>query len=160
VSTGTISLAYRSSDVVNPLKGYGLVIPMSERRPINAVTLSSVKFAHRAPDGHLLLRVFFGGSRSPQSMELDDDELSAMVRRELDALLGIRAEPLFQRIYRWRRSNPQYDVGHLERMAAIAAALPAGLHVTGSAYRGVGIPDCVKQGQEAAAQVAERIERG
>jgi hypothetical protein len=89
VSTGTISLAYRSADVVNPLKGYGLVIPMSERRPINAVTLSSVKFAHRAPEGYLLLRVFFGGSRSPQSMELDDGELYTMVRRELDALLGI-----------------------------------------------------------------------
>ena len=160
VSTGTISLAYRSIDVINPLKGYGLVIPMSERRPINAVTLSSVKFAHRAPDGHLLLRVFFGGSRSPQSMDLDDDALYAMVRRELDTLLGIRAEPLFQRIYRWRRSNPQYDVGHLERIAAIAAALPPGIAVTGSAYRGVGIPDCVKQGQETAAQVAERIDRG
>ena len=160
VSTGTISLAYRSADVVNPLKGYGLVIPMSERRPINAVTLSSVKFAHRAPDGHLLLRVFFGGSRSPQSMELDDGELYALVRRELDALLGIAAEPLFHRIYRWRRSNPQYDVGHLERVAAIEAALPAGVYVTGSPYRGVGIPDCVKQGQETAAQMAERIERG
>ena len=160
VSTGTISLAYRSSDVVNPLKGYGLVIPMSERRPINAVTLSSVKFTHRAPDGRLLLRVFFGGSRSPQSMDLNDDELYAMVRRELDTLLGIRAEPLFQRIYRWRRSNPQYDVGHLERIAAITAALPSGIVVTGSAYRGVGIPDCVKQGQETAAQVAERVDRG
>jgi oxygen-dependent protoporphyrinogen oxidase len=160
VSTGTISLAYRSADVVNPLKGYGLVIPMSERRPINAVTLSSVKFAHRAPEGYLLLRVFFGGSRSPQSMELDDGELYTMVRRELDALLGITAEPLFHRIYRWRRSNPQYDVGHLERIAAITAALPPGIAVTGSAYRGVGIPDCVKQGQETAAQVVERIERG
>jgi oxygen-dependent protoporphyrinogen oxidase len=160
VSTGTISLAYRNADVVNPLKGYGLVIPMSERRPINAVTLSSVKFAHRAPEGYLLLRVFFGGSRSPQSMELDDGELYTMVRRELDALLGITAEPLFHRIYRWRRSNPQYDVGHLERIAAITAALPPGIAVTGSAYRGVGIPDCVKQGQETAAQVVERIERG
>ena len=76
------------------------------------------------------------------------------------ALLGIAAEPLFHRIYRWRRSNPQYDVGHLERVAAIEAALPAGVYVTGSPYRGVGIPDCVKQGQETAAQMAERIERG
>ena len=153
VSTGTISLAFRSADALNPLHGYGLVIPMSARRPINAITLNSVKFAHRAPDDHLLLRAFFGGSRSPQSMELDDATLYATVRRELDALLGITAEPLFHRIYRWRRSNPQYDVGHLERIAAIERSLPPGIHVAGSAYRGVGIPDCVKSAQEAAGRV-------
>ncbi|MCB0021510.1 MAG: protoporphyrinogen oxidase, partial [Caldilinea sp.] len=157
VSTGTISLAFRSSEAPNPLKGYGLVIPMSARRPINAITLSSVKFAQRAPNGHLLLRIFFGGSRSPQSMELDDATLYDTVRRELDALLGIDAEPLFHRIYRWFRSNPQYDVGHLERIAAIEQALPPGIHVTGSAYRGVGIPDCVKQSQETAQRVAAAV---
>ncbi len=153
VSTGTISFAFRSADAPNPLNGYGLVIPMSERRPINAITLNSVKFAHRAPNGHLLLRAFFGGSRSPQSMELDDAALYATVRRELDALLGVNAEPLFHRIYRWRRSNPQYDVGHLERIAAIERSLPPGVHVAGSAYRGVGIPDCVKSGMDAARDV-------
>jgi oxygen-dependent protoporphyrinogen oxidase len=153
VSTGTISLAFRSADAPNPLKGYGLEIPMSERRPINAITLNSVKFAHRAPDDHLLLRAFFGGSRSPQSMELDDATLYATVRGELDALLGIDAAPRFHRIYRWRRSNPQYDVGHLERIAAIERGLPPGIHVAGSAYRGVGIPDCVKSAQEAVGRV-------
>lgn len=154
VSTGTISLAFRSVDAPNPLKGYGLVIPMSERRPINAITLNSVKFPYRAPEGHLLLRAFFGGSRSPQSMELDDAALFATVGRELHALLGIAAEPLFHRVYRWRRSNPQYDVGHLERIAAIERSLPPGIHVAGSAYRGVGIPDCVKSAQEAVGHVA------
>ncbi|MFO7631774.1 MAG: protoporphyrinogen oxidase [Caldilinea sp.] len=154
VSTGTISLAFRSEEAYNPLKGYGLVIPMSERRPINAITLNSVKFAHRAPDGHLLLRAFFGGSRSPKSMELDDATLYATVRRELHALLGIDAEPLFRRIYRWFRSNPQYDVGHLERVAAIERALPVGIHVVGSAFRGVGIPDCVKLSMDVAGRVA------
>lgn len=148
VSTGTISLAYRVHDVRNPLHGYGLVVPSSERRPINAVTLNSVKFAQRAPEGYLLLRAFFGGSRSPQSMELDDATLCTAVRAELRTLLGIDAEPLFHRIYRWRQANPQYDVGHLARVAAIEAALPAGLFVTGSPYRGVGIPDCVKQAKD------------
>jgi oxygen-dependent protoporphyrinogen oxidase len=156
VSTGTISLAYRSAEAPNPLNGYGLVVPASAKRPINAVTLSSVKFEQRAPEGYLLLRAFFGGSRSPQSMELDDDALLATVRRELDQQLGIRAEPLFHRVYRWRRSNPQYDVGHLQRVAAIEADLPRGLYVTGSPFRGVGIPDCVKQAQE----TAERIAKG
>lgn len=153
VSTGTISLAFRSGEARNPLHSYGLVIPMSERRPINAVTLSSVKFAHRAPEGYLLLRVFFGGSRSPRSMELSDGDLYTTVCCELDALLGIDAEPLFHRIYRWFRSNPQYDVGHLERVAAIERRLPPGVHLAGSAYRGVGLPDCIHQAQEAVERV-------
>lgn len=154
VSTGTISLAFRQSEVDIPLRGFGLVIPTSERRPINAITVSSTKFDHRAIDGTILLRAFFGGSRSPQSMELDDNQLLSMARNELDELLGVDAEPLFHRIYRWWHSNPQYDVGHLERVAAIETALPAGVLVTGSAFRGVGIPDCVKQGRDAARQAA------
>ncbi len=153
VSTGTISFGFRAAEAPNPLNGYGLVVPASAKRPINAITLSSVKFEQRAPEGYILLRAFFGGSRSPQSMELDDETLIATVRGELAQFLGIKAEPLFHRIYRWRRSNPQYDVGHLERVAGIEAALPPGLYVTGSAYRGVGIPDCIKQGQDTAGKM-------
>ena len=148
VSTGTISLAYRVSDIRRPLHGFGVVVPRSERRPINAVTWSSIKFNHRAPEGYALLRAFFGGSRSPQSMELDDDALLDTVRAELRALMGIEAAPLFHRIYRWQRSNAQYDVGHLDRVAHLEKSLPVGMCLTGSAYRGVGIPDCIKQSQD------------
>jgi oxygen-dependent protoporphyrinogen oxidase len=100
-----------------------------------------------------LLRVFFGGSRSPQSMALDDAELLRVVRGQLAQILGIIDEPLFHRIYRWNNANPQYDLGHLERVAQIEAGLPDGLHLTGSAYRGVGMPDCVYQSQQTAARV-------
>ncbi len=153
VSTGTVSLAFRVADIRRPLAGFGLVVPTSERRPINAVTWSSLKFDGRAPEGCALLRIFFGGSRSPQSMELDDDALLATVRDQLREFMGIEAPPLFHRIYRWQRSNAQYDVGHLERIAALEAALPAGLYVTGSPYRGVGLPDCIRQSQETAGKV-------
>jgi oxygen-dependent protoporphyrinogen oxidase len=155
VGTGTVSLAYPSPDIARAKAGgFGLVVPMSEKRPINAVTYSSIKFDHRAPDGYVLLRAFFGGSRSPKSMELSDEELLATVRHELSRLLGIDGEPLFHRIYRWPRSNPQYDVGHLERVAEIERELPLGIFVTGSPYKGVGLPDCVKQAQETAHAVA------
>jgi oxygen-dependent protoporphyrinogen oxidase len=153
VSTGTISLAYPTAAIKRPLNGFGVVIPHSERRPINAVTVSSTKFSRRAPEGMTLLRVFFGGSRSPQSMALDDAELLRMVRGQLAQILGIIDEPLFHRIYRWNNANPQYDLGHLERVAQIEAGLPDGLHLTGSAYRGVGMPDCVYQSQQTAARV-------
>ncbi|MBI5879023.1 MAG: protoporphyrinogen oxidase [Chloroflexi bacterium] len=157
VSTGTISLAFRQADVPD-LRSSGLVVPRGERRPINAITYSSLKFDQRAPDGQVLIRVFFGGSRSPQTMELDDASLLVVVRSELKMLLGIAATPQFHRIYRWHLSNAQYDVGHLERVAAIENALPAGMYVTGSAYRGVGLPDCIMQGQETAARVSAELE--
>jgi len=150
VTTGTVSLAYKKRDIGEPLDGFGLVIPRSERRRINAVTITSSKFAHRAPEDAALLRVFVGGSRNPDVAELDDAALEDLTRAELRQILGIRAEPLWSRIYRWPRSNPQYDVGHLDRVAALEALCPAGLLLCGSAYRGVGIPDCVRQGLEAA----------
>jgi len=120
---------------------------------VNAITWSSLKFEHRAPEDHALLRVFFGGSRSPRSMTLDDDTLLASVRAQLQEFMGIEAPPLFHRIYRWDRSNAQYDVGHLDRVTALETMLPLGLHLTGSPYRGVGLPDCIKQGQETACKV-------
>ena len=154
VSTGTISLAFRRDEIDNPLNGFGVVIPRSEGRLINAVTWTSTKFNQRAPADAVLLRAFFGGSRHPEMMDHDDAALLAIVRRELAELLGIRATPLFHRIFRWHRANPQYDVGHLDRVDAVEAALPPGLFVTGSPYRGVGIPDCVHQAQTTAAAVA------
>lgn len=157
VSTGTISLAYREADIEKPLDGHGLVVPQSETRDINAVTWSSTKFDRRAPEGHILLRVFFGGSRSPHMMALDDEEVVARVLAELRKMLEIDAEPLFHRIYRWHRANPQYDVGHLERVATIEAALPSQVYVTGSPYRGIGIPDCVHQAQETVAELVEKV---
>jgi len=157
VSTGTVSLAFRTVDVLRPLAGFGLVVPSSEQRPINAITWSSLKFEGRAPAGYALLRVFFGGSRSPKSMELDDRALLTAVREQLRELMGIEVEPIFSRIYRWRLSNAQYDVGHLDRVAALEGALPDGLYLTGSPYRGVGLPDCIKQSRDTAARVTSRF---
>jgi oxygen-dependent protoporphyrinogen oxidase len=157
VSTGTLSLAYRQEEIEHPLDGFGFVIPKSEGRRINACTWTSIKFAHRAPEGHVLLRVFFGGSRRPEMMELPDDALRRVVQEELREIMGITAQPVLTRIYRWHRANPQYDVGHLDRVARLEALCPPGLHLTGSAYRGVGIPDCVRQGQEAARAVMREL---
>lgn len=91
-------------------------------------------------------------------MDLDDENVLSIVRGELKAILGIESDPVFHRIFRWHRANPQYDVGHLALVDDIEAALPAGLYVTGSPYRGIGLPDCVHQGQQTAARIlAERL---
>jgi oxygen-dependent protoporphyrinogen oxidase len=157
VSTGTISLAYRRDELNHPLDGFGVVIPRSEKRPVNAITWTSTKFNRRAPHGYALLRLFFGGSRTPEMMDVGDADLLRIVRRELFEIMGVSADPVFHRIYRWQRSNPQYDVGHLERVAAIEAALPPNLFVTGSPYRGVGLPDCVRQGKETAERIIKDL---
>ena len=125
VSTGTVSLAFKRSEIDLPYNGFGLVIPRSEGRNINAITITSTKFNHRAPEGYVLLRAFFGGSRRPEMMEHDDDLLLKIVQQELRSIMGIKVEPLFHRIFRWHRSNPQYDVGHLDRVDAIEAASAA-----------------------------------
>jgi oxygen-dependent protoporphyrinogen oxidase len=153
VSTGTVSLAYKRDEIDHPLNGFGIVIPRSEKRRINAITWSSTKFDHRAPEGYALLRIFFGGSRTPEMMAVPDDNLLPIVQAELAEIMGLTAQPIFHRIYRWDKSNPQYDVGHLERVAAIQAQLPPNLFVTGSPYGGVGIPDCVHQAQQTAVAV-------
>jgi oxygen-dependent protoporphyrinogen oxidase len=159
VSTGTVSMAFRATHIKRPLYGFGLVVPKSEQRPISAITISSTKFNHRAPDGYVLLRVFFGGSRSPETMTYDDDQLLSVVHQELRDMLGIEAAPLFHRIYRWHQANPQYDVNHLERIAEIEAGLPAGVYVTGSAIRGVGLPDCVYQAQQTVNKIMEQLKQ-
>jgi oxygen-dependent protoporphyrinogen oxidase len=157
VTTATVSLAYKRADIGAPLDGFGLLIPASERRSINACTITSIKFARRAPDDYTLLRVFLGGSRNPAVVALDDPALLALVRDELAALFGITVEPVFSRIYRWQRANPQYDLGHLDRVAMIERRCPPGLYLAGCAYRGVGIPDCIAQGRTAAEQLVAEL---
>ena len=146
VSTATVSLAYLGADVPLDLDGFGVLIPPNEGRRLIACTWSSVKFKHRAPAGSVLMRGFVGGYHHEELAGLPDDELVELVRTEYRELFGIHAEPLLTRIYRWPKANPQYDVGHparVRQMEKLADAIP-GLHLAGSAYHGIGMPDCVK----------------
>lgn len=155
-SSATVTLGFRADGVAARLVGFGFVVPFAERRALLACTFASRKYPGRAPPGHELLRAFVGGARRPDLVELEDDTLVATVRAELRALLGITADPVLVRIDRYRRGMPQYAVGHLDRVAAIeqrVTALP-GLALAGAAYRGVGIPDCVRSGEAAADAVA------
>ncbi|HEY7091947.1 MAG TPA: protoporphyrinogen oxidase [Ktedonobacterales bacterium] len=154
---GSAYLGYRRGDVPHPLDGAGVVIPTSEGRRIDGVTWVSSKWPARAPQDLALLRVFFGGPATREALDLDDAALLALVRGEMAAILGVQAAPLFQRVFRVRDGYPRYTVGHLERVEAIERALPAGLYVTGASYRGVGVPDCVRQGQEAASHVLSEL---
>ncbi len=151
-SSATISLGYRRGDVPHPLDGFGFVVPRAERRALIACTFSSVKYPGRAPEGHALLRCFVGGALDEEILALDDATLVDRARDELRQAMGITAEPVLARLFRWPGAMPQYHVGHLARVETIerhVARLP-GLGLAGGAYRGVGIADCIRSGEAAA----------
>ncbi len=156
-SSATVNLAFRREDIPHPLDGFGFVVPFIEKRSLIACTFSSVKFASRAPAGHVLLRAFIGGALQPELLELDEVRLLARILGDLRDLLGIERAPLFTEVTKWERSMPQYYVGHLERVRRIEArirTLPS-LFLAGNAYSGLGIPDCIRSGEAAADRIYE-----
>lgn len=164
-SSVVVNIAYPRDAIAHPLDGFGAVVPAIEQRRILAVSFSSVKFPGRAPAGTVLLRVFVGGALQPELFELNDEEVISLAREELESLIGARGEPILVDVARHARGMPQYTLGHLERMAAIheRAARHSGLLLAGNAFSGVGIPDCLRQGREAAdsaiVALAERVRR-
>ena len=155
-SIGTISLFYKSDELNLAQKINGLMIPRREKRKIDAVTFPIVKMPNRAPQNHSVVRVFFG-TGAPELVKIEDADLLAAVQTELAELLGIRANPEGYVTFRWPDSFPQADVGHLDRVAKIQGQLPENLYVTGSSYRGIGVPDCARQGRECARQALENL---
>jgi protoporphyrinogen/coproporphyrinogen III oxidase len=117
-----------------------------------AATFVHNKFPHRAPADRALVRCSLGGTRDEAAMTLADDQILNIVREELRQILGLTAEPLFTRIYRWKSSMAQYSVGHLEKLERIDRMLKTlpGVFLAGNGYRGIGVPDCVRAGKEAA----------
>jgi protoporphyrinogen/coproporphyrinogen III oxidase len=157
VSSGTVSFAFREGDLSYEPDGYGFVVSADEPSRIVAGTWNSVKLAGRAPAGYVLLRVFIGGHRQPTDAFLPDDELIQVARAEVKRVMGISATPVLTRVNRWLYANPQYEVGHKQRVAKLKAACPGWLQLAGAPYDGIGIPDCVRQGREAARTVSQNI---
>jgi len=155
----TVSMAFRQADMKRPLDGFGLVVPRMEGRRMIACSVSSTKFAGRAPDGHVLLRCFLGG---PACEGVPKEKLEQDIRTELGEIFGIKAEPLLVRTHVWRRAMAQYRVGHLDLVAAAESDLARhpGIVIAGNGLKGVGIPDCVHSGENAAKTVAELADGG
>lgn len=151
-STATVFLGYRTADVKHPLDGVGFVVPRAAGRPILASTWVSSKWAGRAPEGHVLLRGFFGGAWGEDVLSQDDDGLVRIARTELRTLMGLDAEPVLRRVFRFVKASAQMRVGHLATMRTLRERLEAvapGLRIAGGGYDGVGIPDSIRQGEEA-----------
>ncbi|MGH2537173.1 MAG: protoporphyrinogen oxidase [Candidatus Promineifilaceae bacterium] len=151
-SVATISLAYAASDVPRPLDGYGYVIPRLDGTDVLACTWTSSKWAGRSPEGFALIRLYAGRYGLADVCQTSDAQLLDLAQAELRQTLGITAPPHLARLYRWPQGMPQYNLGHLSRLARVAARLGQhpGLFLAGAAYRGVGLPDCIQSGEEAA----------
>jgi len=158
-STATVAFGYRRDQVAHPLRGTGFVVPRTEGIALLAGTWVSSKWPGRAPDGHVLLRGFLGGGRDPRRLDAPDAELITTAQEELTEILGISGSPLFTRLYRWTRQSPQYEVGHLQRIAQIDRRLTSlpGVFVTGSGFRAIGIPDCISDGRATALRAADYL---
>lgn len=154
-STANVSLAFGKEDIRTDLPGFGFIVPKTEGRKVNAATWTSIKWAHRAPQDHLLIRAFVGGHHHEELVFLEDSEMVTLVRGELEQIAGINAKPVFSKVYRWPNSLPKYTVGHMDRIARIDEARKQypGLHLIGASYLAVGIGGCVKSGFDAASEL-------
>ncbi len=134
-------------------------MPRGEQRHLIAATWTSLKWPHRAPADQLLVRCYVGGVGREDLLQLEDEVLSATVKAELVALCNINVEPRYTEVNRWWKAMPQYTIGHLDRLTQLDAAVSRypGLVLTGAAYRGVGIPDCIRDGAVAAERVVRDL---
>ncbi|MCY9658981.1 protoporphyrinogen oxidase [Paenibacillus chondroitinus] len=160
ISVANVIMAFDRKDIPFELDASGFLVPRNEGSTITACTLTSAKWLHTAPEGKVLLRCYIGRSGEQEWPAWSDEQLISKARHDLRNLLGLTAEPLFTEVTRLNHSMPQYPVGHLEQIARfreeLNAAMPQVL-VTGAGFHGVGLPDCIRQGKEAAWQLADRI---
>lgn len=155
--TAAVSLAYAASQLPAPLAGHGFVVPEGALA-IAACTWSSAKWPGRAPTGAVLVRATV---RDERLLAAPDDAVVDAAHDAVARAMGIVGRPALARVARWAGAMPRYTVGHLDRIAAAECALAAhpGLALAGAAYRGSGLPDCIAQGEAAAARLvgAQRV---
>ena len=150
-SSITMSLGYDKKTFDTPIKGFGFLVPKLERKHLKACTWVNNKFNYRAAEDRILLRCFFGGA----SMALDDEELLQSARDELREIMGLKTKPVFSHVTRWKESMAQYTVGHgrrVEEIQSLMSQLP-GITLGGNGFHGIGIPDCIRSGKEAAQSI-------
>ncbi|MFA5866394.1 MAG: protoporphyrinogen oxidase [Actinomycetota bacterium] len=162
VSSATVNLVYRTEDIPRELDANGFLVPRVEGRNLMASTWTSSKWPNRAPEGFVLLRAFVGGAFNQAIVDEDDATILKLIKSDLKDLMGITAEPSKTKIFRWKKSMPQYTMGYPERLAKIDERLAAhdGLFLAGASYGGVGVPDCMNNARKAALEALEYVKIG
>ena len=158
-STATVSLAYRREDVGGSIRGFGFVIPRKEGKALIAATWTSLKWPNRTSSNQILIRCYLGGRGREAILECDDVALVTYIREELRTIIGMTHAPVYTEVFRWERSMPQYTCGHLNRLERIREIQNVfkGLYLTGAAYEGIGIPDCIREGTRVGQDLAHSL---
>ncbi len=159
--SAVVAMLVDRSEIDPSLLCFGIVVPQKERLDVLAISFTSEKYPNRLPHEKILLRVFMGGAVRPELYLETDDQLVERAWRDTQQLLKLRTQPTWHRVIRWPAAMPQYLVGHLERLSRIEEELKTipGLALAGNAYRGVGIPQCVRSGRQAAEQIIQYVKR-
>ncbi len=154
-----VCFGYRKEKVGHLLNGFGFLVPHIEGRKILGTLWDSSIFPNRASEGYALLRTMVGGAKSPETAELADDTIISMVFDELKPILTLRSDPDMIRIYRWEKAIPQYLLGHSIKLNLLDDRLRQypGLYLTGNAYRGIGMNDCVECGYKLAEEITGHL---
>ena len=156
-SLSVVCLGYRKEKIRTPVDAFGFLIPSREKRKILGTLYDSSIFPNRAPEGFVLLRSMVGGARASDLARKNETLLVDMVRGELAEIMDIRSDPDFVRVFRHDMAIPQYNVGHLELLRNIELVLEKhkGLYLTGNAFRGVGVNDCIENSFRLAEKIIE-----
>jgi oxygen-dependent protoporphyrinogen oxidase len=151
-SSAVVTCLYDRAQISHPLDGFGFVVPPGEKKGIIAGSFASVKFSGRCPQDQVLIRAFIGGVLQHTLLDLPSSELIDIAAKDLAFYLGISGDPKRFWIRKWPNSMPQYEVGHLERVASASRLIERheNLFYAGAALNGVGLPDCIASGQSAA----------
>jgi oxygen-dependent protoporphyrinogen oxidase len=158
-SSATISLGFKKEGFDHPLDGFGFLAARTEGRRVKACSWSSTKFSNRSDNDHVLIRCFVGNAQEETIVYQSDEEILKAVREDLKDIMGITAEPVVAKIYRWPNAMVQYTLGHGERIAFIEERLKRypGLFLVGNAYHGMGVGDCINEGRRAAQSALESL---
>ena len=160
-SVAIVTLAVRPGDIGRPLDASGFLVPRVERTALTACSWTSTKWAHLDPehgDGTVVLRASVGRHGGDRAFDLDDDDLVALVLDDLALTMALTGAPTEVRLSRWPQGFPQYAPGHLERIDAVERDLPRSLALAGAGMQGVGVPACIRSGEDAAQRVAGHIQ--
>jgi oxygen-dependent protoporphyrinogen oxidase len=155
-SVATVAMAFDASAIKHDIDGTGFVVSRNSDYTITACTWTHKKWPHTTPDGKILLRCYVGRAGEEAIVEQSDEEIKQVVLDDLNKIMDIHAEPDFTIVSRWKQAMPQYAVGHKKMLREINERLAAdmpGVHLAGSSFEGVGLPDCIDQGKAAVATI-------
>ncbi|SEP81604.1 protoporphyrinogen oxidase [Piscibacillus halophilus] len=159
-SVANVALAFEKDAIDNLPHGTGFVVSRKERYRITACTWTHKKWPHTTPDGHILVRAYVGKPGDEEVLDKTDEQIESIVLKDLQTIMEINKPPLFKVVSRWYDAMPQYTVGHMDRLIELEGKLSEHLpniFLAGASYRGVGLPDCMKQAKAVIQQIKQKI---